>query len=129
VPIATGEHVYTRWQVKELLERGAVDFVQTDPDWTGGITELAKICALCSAYDVPMVAHGHSLLAALHIAASQSATTVPMVEYLIRHQTEKQYFHMPAYKPENGSLKLPTLPGLGIVLANEKIETRNKVQF
>jgi L-alanine-DL-glutamate epimerase-like enolase superfamily enzyme len=76
-----------------------------------------------------MVAHGHSLLAALHTAASQSATTVPMVEYLIRHQAEKQYFHQPTYIPENGSLKLPILPGLGIVLADEKIETRHKVQF
>ena len=32
VPIATGEHVYTRWQVKELLVNNAVDFLQTDPD-------------------------------------------------------------------------------------------------
>ena len=35
VPIATGEHVYTRWQVKELLLRDAVDVIQTDPDWRG----------------------------------------------------------------------------------------------
>jgi L-alanine-DL-glutamate epimerase-like enolase superfamily enzyme len=32
VPVATGEHVYTRWQVKELLANEALDFVQTDPD-------------------------------------------------------------------------------------------------
>ena len=49
VPVATGEHVYTRWQVKELLVGEAVDVLQTDPDWTGGITELTKICALASA--------------------------------------------------------------------------------
>ena len=36
VPVATGEHVYTRWQTKELLARGAVDVLQNDPDWTGG---------------------------------------------------------------------------------------------
>jgi L-alanine-DL-glutamate epimerase-like enolase superfamily enzyme len=129
VPIATGEHVYTRWQVKELLERGAVDLIQTDPDWTGGITELTKICALCSAYELPMIAHGHSLLAALHVAGAQPATTVPMVEYLIRHQAEKQYFHKPVYAPQNGAVKLPVLPGLGIVLDEEKIEKREKVQF
>jgi len=129
VPIATGEHVYTRWQVKELLERGAVDIIQTDPDWTGGITELTKICALCAAYDIPMIAHGHSLLAALHVAGAQSAATVPMVEYLVRHQAEKQYFHKPIYVPENGVAKLPTLPGLGSVLYEDKFETRENVQF
>jgi L-rhamnonate dehydratase len=55
VPIATGEHVYTRWQVKELLLGEAVDVLQTDPDWTGGISELVKICALASSFDVPVV--------------------------------------------------------------------------
>jgi L-alanine-DL-glutamate epimerase-like enolase superfamily enzyme len=129
VPIATGEHVYTRWQVKELLERAAVDVVQTDPDWTGGITELTKICALCAAYGVPMIAHGHSLLAALHIACAQSATTVPMVEFLVRHQAEKQYFQKSTYVPQKGRLKLPALPGLGIVLDEGKIEVRKNLQI
>jgi len=106
-----------------------VDVIHTDPDWTGGISELVKICALCSAYELPMFAHGHSLLAALHVAGAQPATTVPMVEYLIRHQAEKQYFHKPIYVPENGAVKLPELPGLGIVLEREKIETREIVSF
>jgi L-alanine-DL-glutamate epimerase-like enolase superfamily enzyme len=129
VPIATGEHVYTRWQVQELLAGGAVDLIQTDPDWTGGITELVKICALCGANNIPMIAHGHSLLAALHVAGAQPAATVPMVEYLVLHQAEKQYFHRPIYTPEAGAVKLPSLPGLGIVLDEEKVETREIVRF
>ena len=124
VPIATGEHVYTRWQVKELLIGEAVDVLQTDPDWTGGITELVKICTLASAFEVPQVAHGHSLLAALHVAGAQSPATVPWVEYLIRHQLAKQFFHEPKYQPENGSVKLPDLPGLGLVLNEAKIDKR-----
>ena len=129
VPVATGEHVYTRWQVKELLVGGAVDVLQTDPDWTGGITELTKICALASAFEVPVVAHGHSLLPALHVAGAQSPATVPMVEYLIRSQENKQFFHKPIYRPEGGDIRLPTLPGLGLVLDDEKIETRKTIQF
>jgi L-rhamnonate dehydratase len=129
VPIATGEHVTTRWQVRELLAAGAIDVVQTDPDWTGGITELVKICALASAFETPVVAHGHSLLAALHVAGSQSPNTVPMVEYLVQHQPQKQFFHRPAYEPENGEIKLPELPGLGLVLDEEKIEERKEVRF
>lgn len=129
VPVATGEHVYTRWQVKELLMGEAVDVIQTDPDWTGGITELVKICALASSFEVPVVAHGHSLLPALHVAGAQSPTTVPMVEFLIRYQEIKQFFHKPIYRPEAGSVKLPELPGLGLVLDEEKIETREEVRF
>jgi L-alanine-DL-glutamate epimerase-like enolase superfamily enzyme len=124
VPIATGEHVYTRWQVKELLVEEAVDWLQNDPDWTGGISELVKICTLASAFETPVVAHGHSLLAALQVAGAQSPATVPYVEFLIRHQEMKQFFHKPLYWPEQGAVKLPELPGLGFVLDEEKIEKR-----
>ena len=123
-PLATGEHVYTRWQVKELLAAGAVDWIQTDPDWTGGVTELVKICALASAFETPVVAHGHSLLAALHVAGSQSPSTVPMVEYLVQYQPVKQFFHQPAYEPAAGAIALPDLPGLGIVIDESKVEAK-----
>ncbi len=129
VPIATGEHVYTRWQTKELLVNEAVDFLQNDPDWTGGISELVKICALASAFEVPLIAHGHSLLAALHVAASQSPATVPWVEYLVYHQPAKQHFHNPVYEPQNGQVTLPELPGLGIVLDDSKYERREELRF
>jgi L-alanine-DL-glutamate epimerase-like enolase superfamily enzyme len=127
VPLATGEHVYTRWQVRELLQREAIDFIQTDPDWTGGITELSKICALASSFEVPVVAHGHSLLAALHVAAAQSPATVPMVEYLVLSQPTKQFFHDPVLAPEKGQVVPPDGPGLGIVLAEEHLSSREEV--
>jgi len=129
VPVATGEHVYTRWQTKELLMRGAVDVLQNDPDWTGGITELNKICALASAFDTPVVAHGHSLLPALHVAGAQTSAVVPRVEFLIRGQESKQYFHEPIYRPENGAVALPKLSGLGLVLDQSKINDRETITF
>lgn len=129
VPIATGEHVYTRWQTKELLLAGAVDFLQNDPDWTGGITELTKIAALASAFEVPLVAHGHSLLPALHVAGAQSPAAIPYVEYLMRGQPTKQNFHQVIYAPEQGEVRLPDLPGLGIVLDESKIMQRTPVTF
>lgn len=124
VPIATGEHVYTRWQVKELLANGAVDVLQNDPDWTGGISEQMKVCTLGSAYEVPVIAHGHSLLPALHVAGAQSPATVPYVEFLLRYQEVKQFFQTVVYRPEKGAITLPELPGLGMVLDESKIEKR-----
>jgi L-alanine-DL-glutamate epimerase-like enolase superfamily enzyme len=128
VPIATGEHIYTRWQTKELLVSQAADVLQNDPDWTGGITELVKIAALASSFETPLVAHGHSLLPALHVAGSQSPATIPFVEYLIRHQYDKQNLHQVVYMPENGEVKLPTGPGLGFALDETKIERRTPWQ-
>ncbi len=129
VPIATGEHIYTRWQTKELLVNDAVDFLQNDPDWTGGITELVKVCALASSFEVPVVAHGHSLLPALHVAGAQSPAAVPFVEYLVRYQPTKQFFHTSIYRPEHGAVTLPALPGLGFGLDEEKIVTREAVVY
>lgn len=126
-PIATGEHVYTLWQTKELLVNGAVDVLQNDPDWTGGITEQVKICALASAFEVPVVAHGHSLLPALQVAGAQSPAVVPRVEFLVRYQEHKQFFFNPIYRPAEGEIALPALPGLGIVLDEGKVERREMV--
>ena len=114
--LATGEHAHTRWQIKELLDSGAVGVIQADQDWAGGITEQLHICSLCSAYDVPVVAHGHAVPAALHVAASQSPQTVPMIEYLVRIQDRNQHFHQTIYRPVEGAVALPTGPGLGIDL-------------
>ena len=129
VPIATGEHVYTRWQTKELLVNEAIDFLQNDPDWTGGITELCKLGALASAFEVPMIAHGHSLLSALHVAGASSPAQVPYVEYLVNSQPGKQFFHKPVYEPVDGEVALPELPGLGLVLDETKIKQREPVEF
>jgi L-rhamnonate dehydratase len=129
VAVATGEHVYTRHQTKELLVNGAVDVLQNDPDWTGGISELMKVCVLASAFDTPVVAHGHSLLPALHVAAAQSPATVPYVEYLVRHQPAKQYFHQTLVEPVQGEVPVPDQPGLGVKLDPAKIEQQIVVSY
>ena len=64
------------------------------------------------------------LLPALHVAAAQSPQTVPMVEYLVRYQEHKQFFHAPIYRPVQGAVALPELPGLGLVLDEAKIDAR-----
>jgi L-rhamnonate dehydratase len=124
VRLATGEHVYTRWQVKELLDSGSIGVIQTDPDWVGGITEQRHICSLCSAYDVPVVAHGHAMAVPVHLAAAHSPQVVPMVEYLVRIQERNQFFHRRILRPEHGSIALPDEPGLGIEIDERKIRAR-----
>lgn len=129
VRLATGEHAHTRWQVKELLDSGAVSFLQVDPDWAGGITEQRHICSIASAYDVPVIAHGHTLAPAIHVAAAQPPQVVPMVEYLVRVQEWTQHFQRVVRRPVAGSFELPVDPGLGIDLDPGKIEIREEVRY
>jgi L-alanine-DL-glutamate epimerase-like enolase superfamily enzyme len=39
----------------------------------------------------------------------------------------KQFFQHTIYRPENGSVALPDLPGLGLALDESKIERREMV--
>jgi len=128
VPIATGEHLYTRWQVKQVLDAGAADVIQADPDWCGGISELVKIAAICSAYDVPVCPHGHSLHAALHVAAALPHSVLPMVEFLILHQRSKQRFMKGFLEPQGGVLTPPETPGLGIEIDPAKVQSRREIE-
>ena len=127
VPIATGEHEYTRWGFLQLLQAEAVDVIQADPDWCGGITELVKICTLASAWGRQVVPHGHSIHAAIHVIAAQPPATCPMAEFLLRAQPGKQHFHRAYMQPASGVIPLPTEPGLGIALDDAKIEERTEL--
>ncbi len=128
IPVATGEHLYARWQVKQVLEAGAADVIQADPDWCGGISELVKIATVCSAFDRPLCPHGHSLHAALHVAAAVPHTVLPMVEFLVLHQRGKQRFMKGFLAPENGSIRPPDSPGLGIEIDMTKVQTRRSLE-
>ncbi|MFB3880768.1 MAG: enolase C-terminal domain-like protein [Armatimonadota bacterium] len=127
IPVATGEHLYTRWQVKQLLEAGGADVIQADPDWCGGISELVKIATVCSTYSVPVCPHGHSLHAALHVAAALPHEVLPMVEFLILHQRSKQRFMKGFLEPQSGTIRPPEVPGLGIELDPAKAQTRREL--
>ena len=56
--IATGEHVYTRYGFRQLLEHEGAEIWQPDIHWCGGLTELRRIAALAAAYDIPVIPHG-----------------------------------------------------------------------
>jgi L-alanine-DL-glutamate epimerase-like enolase superfamily enzyme len=130
IPLAAGEHFYTRWNVKQFLDASVLDFVQADPEWCGGITELVKICALAEAYEVKVVPHGHHILAAAHVVAAQPASVCPMVEYLFHsHLDRMQYFHKRVLRPEKGWLELPLQPGLGLVLDEDKIAEKREMKW
>ncbi|KAJ8093004.1 hypothetical protein PM082_011324 [Marasmius tenuissimus] len=54
----TGEHEYSRYGFRKLIEGRSVDIIQPDVMWLGGLTELLKMSAMASTYDIPVVPHG-----------------------------------------------------------------------
>ncbi|MBI4875562.1 MAG: mandelate racemase [Acidobacteria bacterium] len=127
VPVATGEHLYGRWEVHDYLRAGAITVVQADPEWCGGVSELVKICAVSSLFDAQVIPHGHALHAPLHVVAAQSPMTCPLVEFLLTKMTNNYYyFEKRQPTPVNGRLALPDQPGFGIEFDPAKTETVKK---
>jgi len=56
-PIALGESLHSRAQVLEYLKAEAVDFVQADVAFIGGVTEWRKVASLAEAYGKPVAPH------------------------------------------------------------------------
>ncbi|MFF1925303.1 enolase C-terminal domain-like protein [Streptomyces sp. NPDC058221] len=57
VKVATGEHVANRVVFKQLLQAGAVDFVQIDAARVAGVNENLAILLLAAKYGVPVCPH------------------------------------------------------------------------
>ena len=57
IPISGGEHEFSLFGFKQLLDLKAVSYIQYDTNRVGGITAAQKINALAEAYQIPVVPH------------------------------------------------------------------------
>ena len=118
--LTTGEHEYSRWGFRQLLESGAVDVLQPDVTWCGGMTEARRIVALASAYDVPVIPHGSSVYS-YHLQIC--FPSCPLAEFLVMSPKADKIvsFFGKLFKdeplPENGYVTLSAdKPGFGVEL-------------
>lgn len=121
IPVASGEHIYGRYEAKRYLEARAISVLQADPEWCGGVSELVKMCAIASLYDAQVIPHGHSVHASLHVVASQSPATCPLVEFLISKMRSYYFFEKNAPAPVKGFIELSERPGFGIEIDQSKV--------
>jgi L-alanine-DL-glutamate epimerase-like enolase superfamily enzyme len=128
IPLAFGEHFYTRWQLRQIIESGAPTVVQPDPVWAGGITEMRKIIAVASTYGTMLVPHGNeSCRNALHLLFAQPERICPLAEWGVRINHDVQYFYQDFYEPRDGYFEPPDGPGFGYELDPDKIMRRTEL--
>lgn len=118
VPVSAGEHEYTRWQFRDLIERGQVDIIQPDIIKCGGISEIRKIAALGEAHHKHMVPHQTQptigTAANLHFIASLRDATRPQ-EFSGVSERLNGLFKEPLVL-QDGHITIPQKPGLGLEL-------------
>ncbi len=128
-PISWGERGHTKWDFVPILENKLADYIMPDVTWTGGITELKKISALCEAYYIPVSPHDASGPINV-VAGAQVMMTVPNFYRLETAQWNLAVYNAFIRTPldnSNGTLKLARTPGLGIEMNREYLEA-NEIQ-
>nr|MBA3413841.1 mandelate racemase/muconate lactonizing enzyme family protein [Chloroflexia bacterium] len=115
---------------RDLIERRAVDIVQPDAIWSGGITACRRIAALALAHRLPVVPHVFSsavaTVANMHLIAS-----IPNGGLLEFDQNPNplrtELFADPIAVDGDGRVRLPERPGLGVEL-NWATVDKNRVE-
>lgn len=116
IPIASGERYYAKFGYRELLEKRGVDYIQPDLVHVGGLTELKKIAAMAEAYNVQVAPHNPNgpVATAANLAMCACLPNVEVLEMLLRDASWRTTVSDEVYHIEDGCIKIPTAPGLGI---------------
>jgi L-rhamnonate dehydratase len=117
VLIAAGEHEYTHWGCKQLLEAEAVNILQVDVNRVGGITEAQRCWAVASAFGSGVVPHSGQLHN-LHLVASHVNSLLTEYFPIAPGNPDRNEIYQKVWRGEptavNGMIKIPAVVGLGI---------------
>ncbi len=120
----TGEHEYTRYGFRKLIEDRVLDILQPDVMWVGGLSETLRIAAHAGAYDIPIVPHGSGPYS-YHFIASR--TEPAFCEYVAASANGRSI--LPVFGtlmegepvPVNGRLEITDAPGFGMEIAQRSM--------
>ncbi|KAK3767089.1 hypothetical protein RRG08_017963 [Elysia crispata] len=134
VLLTTGEHEYSRYGFRQLLESRCVDVIQPDITWLGGVTEARRVVAMAAATDTLVIPHGSSVYS-YHL--QYAFPNCPLAEYInMSHSADEivPYFgglFPDEPLPRGGFIDLPDRPGFGVTLDKTKLTrpyTRSDVE-
>ncbi|MEM1321152.1 MAG: mandelate racemase/muconate lactonizing enzyme family protein [Bacteroidota bacterium] len=129
IPIMAGEHEYNKWMMKDLITIANVDLINADVIKCGGITECKKVASIAHAFGKQIMVHNAKPTLAT-AASLQLLAAIPnganFQEYAGKrlHQNYGPLFELfeNEFEFRDGFLKVPQLPGLGLVVNEKKME-------
>jgi galactonate dehydratase len=131
-PIVTGETLYGKEAFKSVFAYEAADIVNPDVCACGGILALREIGSMAEAHGVGLAPHNYNsmsvaLAATLHAAVGMANLVI--VEYFVDAASRSEEISGGALPVQDGFVKLPSTPGLGIDLDLEALGRRSYRAF
>jgi L-fuconate dehydratase len=125
VGVATGEHVQNRVVFKQLLQLGAVSYVQIDAARVAGVNENVAILLLAAKFGVPVCPHAGgvglcelvqhlSMFDFVAVSGSMDDRVIEYVDHLHEHFTDPVVIRDGRYVP-------PAAPGFGATMRPESL--------
>jgi D-galactarolactone cycloisomerase len=124
IPVAGGECEFTCYGFRNVLSMGAIDILQPDTCAAGGLSECKKIADMAYAFGARYVPHVWGTAVGLAAALQLIAVLPPMPlrwtprEPLLEFDRSEHPFRQAVVKTpiehDNGRVRIPTGPGLGI---------------
>lgn len=118
VPIAAGERRFTKWEFRELIDRRAISVAQPDLCHAGGIFESRKIAAMAEAQYISVAPHNPlgpiSLAACVQLDACIPNFVIQEHPSMDDGSDLGHGLLVEPFEIINGSVELPTAPGLGV---------------
>jgi galactonate dehydratase len=121
IPVATGEMLYTKYEFRDLLVRGAADIIQPDVCLTGGLSEMKKIAAMAEAHYVTVAPHNPMgpVATAVNVHFAIATHNFLILEYIPDDLPPRRDLVKEPLVVKDGYIEVPTRPGLGIELNEE----------
>lgn len=125
VPVATGEHVQNRIVFKQLLQAGAISYLQIDSARVGGVNENIAILLLAAKFGVPVCPHAGgvglcelvqhlSMFDYVAVTGSMDHRVIEYVDHLHEHFVNPVVI-------ERGRYVAPSMPGFSAEMHPESI--------
>lgn len=132
IPVVTGECIYTKAGFRAVFEKRAADIINPDVCNTGGILELKEIAAMAEPHYVAVSPHNYNsttmgLAASVH--ASAVMTNFLILEYFLSFEGIGFEIAIEPLRVEQGFIRLPKTPGLGVELKEEALARHQYKEF
>ncbi|MEU7831116.1 MULTISPECIES: L-fuconate dehydratase [unclassified Nonomuraea] len=125
IPVATGEHVQNRIVFKQLLQAGAISYLQLDSARVGGVNENIAILLLAARFGIPVCPHAGgvglcelvqhlSMFDYVAVTGTMENRVIEYVDHLHEHFVDPVVI-------EGGRYAAPSAPGFSAAMHPESI--------